>query len=360
MNAAAQAASRAESVPRSNAPGGDYAGWLPIRLFIRDQTLWVDWCYIGSQRLTRPFFHEDATVLLSQPFNQLFRRYSPIDELAAWSAQLERNQDGAGLRAIIGHVSRCGSTLVCQVLAELPTHRVISEPPMLDVLLNVRRRLPHVSAEQQVRWLQALVRVLGHSQTGESHMILKLDAWHVLEHAVFRAAFPDVPFVFMVREPAEVAVSHLQLPAVYMLPGAVSQMPWAPPYGTPAWTDELLYVAAVLGEIYRCGAEACSVAKLTVIDHSQLPDVVWSELRETLAVPAEKVLPVTMKKRATGNAKRPHKSFDARADQNRVESLTTNMRAAVEQACGAHYRRLRYGAVARQQSNSQRPATRDD
>jgi len=34
----------------------DFTGWLPIRLFVVDAALWVDWCYRGDTQLRAPFF----------------------------------------------------------------------------------------------------------------------------------------------------------------------------------------------------------------------------------------------------------------------------------------------------------------
>jgi hypothetical protein len=65
-------------------PSQRFAGWLPIRVFWRDSAFWVDWCYFGNTRLTAPFFRDSVTVALRQPFNQAFRRETPIAELQEW------------------------------------------------------------------------------------------------------------------------------------------------------------------------------------------------------------------------------------------------------------------------------------
>jgi hypothetical protein len=36
--------------------------------------------------------------------------------------------------------------------------------------------------------------------------LIKLDAWHIRRLPLFRAAFPDVPWIFTYRDPAEVLV----------------------------------------------------------------------------------------------------------------------------------------------------------
>ena len=68
----------------------DFDGWLPVRLFISDNTLCVHWCYAGARRLEQSFFFEDAHALHERPFNLVFQRHTPISALVIWADSLER------------------------------------------------------------------------------------------------------------------------------------------------------------------------------------------------------------------------------------------------------------------------------
>jgi hypothetical protein len=63
---------------------------------------------------------------------------------------------------------------------------------------------------------------LGRPRAGcEARYFVKLDAWHALELPLLRRAFPDVPRVFLHRDPVEVMASHQRQTAAQMLPGIV-------------------------------------------------------------------------------------------------------------------------------------------
>ena len=87
-------------------------GWLPIGTSWWHDQLYIQWSYFGKQRLREPFFQGSVQRCLFKPFNQLFRYMTPITSLPDWL------QDYPGLRpsGFIFHMSRCGSTLVSQML----------------------------------------------------------------------------------------------------------------------------------------------------------------------------------------------------------------------------------------------------
>lgn len=58
-------------------------GWLPIRIFARQDQWRVDWCWFGDTPLHQPFFREAVDEALRLPFNQAFRRETPLATLSA-------------------------------------------------------------------------------------------------------------------------------------------------------------------------------------------------------------------------------------------------------------------------------------
>lgn len=124
-------------------PERDFHGWLPIRIWQVDGQWRVDWCWFGRQRLTRPFFRDDVDLALRLPFNQAFRRETGVDALLDWQA----SSPGLTPSAFIFHASRCGSTLMAQILAGLQRNIVLSEPPPLDNLLRALRIDPGIAVQ---------------------------------------------------------------------------------------------------------------------------------------------------------------------------------------------------------------------
>ncbi len=322
----------------------DFAGWLPIRLFVNDQTVWVDWCYRGDAALRAPFFQDDAQRLLQRPFNLAFRRYTPIAELVAWANRNAIQVPVASLKAFVAHVSRCGSTLISQMLAHQPTHVMMSEPPMLDMLINIRYRLPDISREQQIEWLRALLAVLGQAPAQEQHLVIKLDAWHIVEHALIKDAFPDVRWIFLYRDPVEVAASQLAQRASYMVPGMVSAISRLVDLQTMTGVSAEAHIAAVLGKFFEAGALVCERGGALALNYQSLPSAVWGTLRETLGLADDTATIASLEASAGRDAKTPQMTFEP--DSARKQSAASAaLREAVTASCGAAYERLQ--AIAR-------------
>ena len=317
----------------------DFTGWLPIRLFVRDETVWVDWCYRGDAALHAPFFQDDAQRLLQLPFNQAFRRYTPMAVLVAWANQSEGEVRVAPLKAFVAHVSRCGSTLISQMLAHQPTHVVMSEPPMLDMLINIRYRLPQVSRDQQIEWLRALVCVLGQAPTQQRHLVIKLDAWHIVENELISEAFPEVPWIFLYRDPVEVAASQLLQRASYMVPGMVSAITRLEDVQSMLRASPESHIAAVLGKFFEAGALVCERGGALAVNYRALPSALWTTIGETLGLCDDAETIASLEASAGRNAKTPQMTFEP--DSERKQSVASAaLREAVTASCGGAYERL--------------------
>lgn len=106
-----------------------------------------------------------------------------------------RNGDPIAPSAFIFHVSRCGSTLLTQMLASLEQCIVLSEPPVIDVFFrNYCQRTKH--QEDRIKIFRQLIAALCQKRFQlESHLIIKHDSWHISRINFIKAAFPDVPLL---------------------------------------------------------------------------------------------------------------------------------------------------------------------
>ena len=106
------------------------------------------------------------------------------------------------------HMSRCGSTLVSQMLAAHREHIVISEAGPIDTVLQSHRRRPGIGDEQRIESLRGLLAAYGQPGCGSAQrLFVKFDSWSVLDLPLVARAFPDVPWVFVYRDPVEVLAS---------------------------------------------------------------------------------------------------------------------------------------------------------
>lgn len=245
----------------------NFDGWLPIRVWPVAGVWQVDWCWFGDTPLHQPFFRDAVEQALRLPFNQAFRRQTSLSVLSQWQAQ----SPGVAPSAFILHASRCGSTLISQMLARLDDHIVVSEPPALDALL--RSGLP---AEERRAAISGLLSAYGQRRRGvERRLVIKLDAWNIGEWPLLQECFPDTPWLFLYRDPLEIAVSHLRRPGMHMVPGMLGdcglddRLPFA-------GSED--YIARRLGRLLEVGHIHCRDGSGLVVNYSELPNAMAGRL----------------------------------------------------------------------------------
>ena len=310
-------------------PEEDFAGWLPIRAWQPDDEWRVDWCWFGEQRLTRPFFRDDVEQALRLPFNQALRRETGLQALLDWQAA----SPGLIPGAFIFHASRCGSTLMAQMLAGLHRNIVLSEPPPLDSLLRVHRTDPN-SAARQPALVAALLSAFGQRRQGdERQLMVKLDAWNAFEASLLQALYPQTPRLFLYRDPLEIAVSQLRQSGRHCVPGllgpsALDDIQAAPPEQ---------YIARTIGRILEGGLELCLAQGGIPVNYLELPEALVGRLHPHLGL--QEIDAPRLREVASFNAKQPGIHFNADGQSKRNEADST-LRAAIEQWARKPYEAL--------------------
>lgn len=129
-------------------------GWIPLGFeWAGSRPASVDWCFLGGMRFTDPFFENTMQRAQAQPFRLLFRRKTPIEVLEERAA----THPGIAPTGFIFHMSRCGSTLISQMLAASEKNVVISEAWPIQAAITADARHPEVTLEQRRRWLQGVM-----------------------------------------------------------------------------------------------------------------------------------------------------------------------------------------------------------
>ncbi len=112
----------------------------------------------------------------------------------------------------IFHVSRCGSTLVTKALARPEENIMISQGSPLQrgfwahITDDWRREAE--PSPQNLRRFQSLIFAMTRRRIGnERRAFIKFISWNVLYLDFIAAAFPEVPYLFLYRNPAEVIAS---------------------------------------------------------------------------------------------------------------------------------------------------------
>ncbi len=303
-------------------PGSD---WVPMRVYWLGRQPMVDWCFIGQARFTDPFFDQTVERALRDPFSLLFRQQTPLETLGEL-ADAEPTVQPAGF---IFHMSRCGSTLISQMLAALPQNIVISEAGPVDSILRANWRDPEIGDAARIAWLRALIAAYGRKRSGrEQHLYIKFDSWHTLCLDLVRRAFPGVPWIFLYRNPVEVMASHRRMTGAQMVPGNLP--PGFLGIDIAALPEMSLqeYCARVLERI--CGAAVAHQDKMArLYNYRQLPEVVWSDLLAHFHVAYSPSEVERMREVARLDAKNPSLPF---ADDSaaKVRAATAEMHELAE------------------------------
>jgi hypothetical protein len=298
-----------------------FRGWIPVRSFWRENRAFVDWCYLGKERLTEPFFDDSILKRFRQPFNLLFRHQTPIEFLG------ELNEFSAGLKptGFISHLSRCGSTLVSQMLAALEQNIVISEASPIDFVL----RTGNIAEETRIEWLQWTINALGQKRNSEEeNYFIKFDSWNTLELDLVKRAFPDVPWIFLYRNPVEIIVSHIRQRGAQMIPGLIKEILPDLSFEKSLRMLPEEYCARVLGKICKSALESIKSNEGLPVNYTELPDAVNEKILKHFNVELTEIDIEKMLAAASFDAKNPGLNFSADTEKKKKEASVAAIRAA--------------------------------
>jgi hypothetical protein len=247
------------AVPRS---GSTFPGPAPT----------VDWADLSAERFVEPFFDQTiarwATGAGAKPLVT-----TGLDAFLALDS--EPSLDPVGM---IFHLSRCGSTLVSRLLGTLPGVVVVAEPSPLNALLGLDPG--RVDGPTLVRLVRLLVRALGRRRHGdERQLVLKCTSWNIRRREILAAAFPDTPWVWVQRDPAQVVASLLANPPGWLgsqaAPLQTARSFGIDPAAVPAMTRPE-FTARALGAMLW--SAATDPGRRLCLDYAELPGAVWQRV----------------------------------------------------------------------------------
>ncbi len=217
---------------------------FPYRL-LRSNPLFCEWISNTGANFTEPFFDDTISRLRSATENQhQFKSIASLEMLPGWAAEAATNRTPT---ALIFHVSRCGSTLLSQLLALQPQHMVLSEVPFLDALL----RLPFnnetlYEADVSTLFGAALQLYINSSLEQPLNVFIKTDSWHLHFYEQLRELYPKVPFILLYRDPWQVLQSQQRRRGMQSVPGMIEPAVFKFTPAQSAVYDLDVYMAQVL------------------------------------------------------------------------------------------------------------------
>lgn len=161
----------------------------------------------------------------------------------------------------IFHTYRCGSTLLCRQLSALPGTFALAEPNCVSQLIT--------GAEQDTALLRArLLKLFGLVRQGlgarGERLVIKWLGHLADRSAEIAAALPEIPMLFLHRDPVEVLASIERRPLGNMQ--GVPQHQRVPDAAGDARSQGLQKVAAMLAGMCRAVAKTGEIARLDYTD----------------------------------------------------------------------------------------------
>jgi hypothetical protein len=295
------------------------AGWTGTRMV-------VDWCHFGDRRFVEPFFYESVARAMTEPFNMAFQQRTPIDAL-------ESLPRGVPIAGFIFHMSRCGSTLCSQALATLPENIVISEAVPINAVIRAPEFGP-ATISDSARWLAAMVNAFAQPRfPDDRRLFIKFAAANTFDLHLITRAFPDVPWIFVYRNPVEILASLQDNASADFLPGAI----FAERLGLrheDLWTME--------GSSYRAhcltgmGQAALSAGRndprALFLNYRELPEALWETIPAHFGFTLSESDRAAILETSQRNAKCPNTSFSD--DRAAKQAAAAHLRGMAEEIVG--------------------------
>lgn len=298
--------------------------WMPARIFWQDERVLVDWFYLGKARFVEPFFEDTLKKSLRRPFSALFQHTTPIATLND-NAEIEPSLIPTGF---IFHMSRCGSTLLSQLLAALPHNIVISEAGPIDSVLRANWPKAQFSDEERIGWLRALMSSYARPRYGEQHFFVKFDCWHTRALPLIQRAFPEVPWIFVIRDPVQVLVSHSRQPGAQMVPSLLPPSWLGLDWPTGSYGSIVDYHAQVLAHICEAGYANLN-QRACIINYQQLPSALFSIIADHFGLSFSQTNREQMELAGQFNAKSPQLFF-VNDTNDKISAATEEIHRAAE------------------------------
>jgi hypothetical protein len=259
---------------------------------------------------------------MGRPFNALFRHQIAIDRLPHLVGD-----DVVPPTGFIFHMSRCGSTLVSQMLASLDANIVISEAPPIDSIITSNRNGGDTG--EIAERLHVMISIFGRRRhPDERNYFIKFDAWNILDMAFVRRVFPDVPWIFLYRNPVEVIVSQMRQLGSYLVPGAMEQLLPEMSLTRALEMPAEEYCAKILAKFCEAALESRFDEKGLFVNYTQLPDAVTGAIAKHFRVSFDVNEQTKMHAAAKFDAKTPQLNFEADSVRKKDEATDAARDAA--------------------------------
>jgi hypothetical protein len=318
----------------STAPPDDITEWTPISLRWESSGPELDWRWLNGRRFLEPFF--DQTIKAHEKEVRSANRAMAAEALLARAGTAPARPP----KGFIFHASYCGSTLVAQMLASLPQNIVLSEPEILNQVLDPKPGACSLTEADQATLFRAVVEAMGRPRhAGEQQYFVKFSSRAIAKMPLIRRAFPDVPWIFLYREPLEIMGAYLRFPSHRLQPGLAEERLIE---GDPAELAEMRpeeFRARMVAERFSSAIAFYQADQGLLINYSQLPEAACGCMLKWFATTFSPEDVEHMRMAAARDAKKPAQEFREDSNQYR-RAVPDAAHALVNRLVRPHYDRL--------------------
>ncbi len=305
--------------------------WLPAAIVEAPSGLAIDWFYLGDNALSDPFFEDSLRQARYMPISRLIRHRTPLATLPEAVGAAGAVPDG-----LIFHLSRCGSTLVAQMIAALPGAVVVSEPAPFDWVLQYAQNATDQPIEQRLALIRAMAAALGRRAVSGQGFVIKLDCWHTVALPLLRQAFPHTPWIFLYRDPLEIMASQFRMRGLQTVRGGIGPSVFGI---TEEGLSEEAYCACVLERTCAPILDADDTVRGLLINYTELPGAVEAAILPHFGIELTDAARPALAAAAGRDAKAPRTPFAPDSAEKQREASAA-VRAAVTHYLAEPYRRL--------------------
>ena len=182
----------------------DLKGFLPVDAVVVDGRPGLQWMDMSGVSLAEPFFQQ-TVERVRDGRRELFTEFDVL-------LQLEKQLDSVPPTGFIFHSSRCGSTLVSNACRAINNSIVLSEANAIDKLIARLITDPgDVKTSLYSVFLRGVVHALAQRRAGnEEHLFIKFACCSFALIEQIKRIWPNVPWLFLYRDPVETIVSNLK------------------------------------------------------------------------------------------------------------------------------------------------------
>lgn len=177
-------------------------GIIPVDIDLeKEQLIWMD---VGNHHFSESFFFISIERLRRKGSNSFSSDLLVLDS----DRIVENAMYPSGF---IFHMGRCGSTLISKALARSEDNLVISEAPPHFLIWSIWNKdwvNPFVYTEEHVQRYRNLILAIGRKRRPSYKVhFIKFTTFNIMYIDFIRRVFPDVPVIFLYRDPAEVMIA---------------------------------------------------------------------------------------------------------------------------------------------------------